>query len=143
MGRVLSMLAAAALLSGCSTFRLVQEDMFVDGDGLVLTARYGELSRPYTYEIVSPVNGAVLECTDRSVVELVLPEPSGEEIMCYICQKIAGKGTMYMTRDRKWKYWTIGTMSRLYLINEAGDDYLLVFEGRFFQSGDDEKGSGR
>ncbi len=123
-------LAAMAALAGCTLTRRTQGDLnYVDEDGNVLVVQCAELSRSYTYEMVSPANGAVVECKDNRVVDLILPAPSGEKVRCFICQNYGPKGTMYMSKDKKWRYWTIGTMSRLYLINETGDDYLLVFGG--------------
>lgn len=130
------LLAAA----GCNSFHAMQEDAFIDDDGNVLMARYGELKKPYTYEIVSPVNGRTLPCQDKKMVQVRLPDPNGSWIDCYICQNSFPKGTMYGTRDGMWKYLTIGLGCRLYLLNEKKDDYLLVFEGKFFPAGSGPKG---
>ena len=126
----LAAFAAAALAVGCSTFRSQMKDAFVDGEGNVLVVEYGELSKPYTYTIVSPMNGAELECSDRKLLKITLPEPNCETLAFYICQNDSPKGTMYATRDGKWKFLTIGVQSRLYLQNEDKTDYLLVFDGR-------------
>lgn len=128
------------LLAGCSVFRLTQEDAFIDEEGNVLFVRYGELSRSYSYKMVSPANGVEIEGRDKRVVEIKLPEPSSDWITCRICQNNSPKGTMYETKDGKWRYWTIGIMSRLYVINETRDDYLLVFEGDFYPEGSGAKG---
>lgn len=123
-------LAAAALVAGCSTYRPQMKDAFVDNDGNVMVVEYGELSKPYKYKIVSPMNGVELECTDRKLLKITLPEPNGSTLAFYICQNDSPKGTMYATRDDKWKFITIGVQCRLYLQNEDKTDYLLVFEGR-------------
>ena len=135
---LLSALAAAAcaLCAGCASFRLAMEDSFIDGEGNILHVKYGERSRPYTYKIVSPMNGAELECTDKKMVRITLPAPNLSVIDGYICQNDSPKGTMYVTKDGKWKYLTIGIRSRLYLVNETGDDYLLVFDGELFNDQD-------
>ena len=133
-------LLSVLLTAGCSTFRATQMDAFIDEDGNVLQARYGELTKPYKYQIVSPVNGASLTCEDKRMVQVRLPDPNGSWIDCYVCQNDSPKGKMYATRDGKWKYWTIGIASRLYLQNETKDDYLLVFEGKFFTAGSGPKG---
>ena len=114
---------------------------FIDGEGNILHVRYGERSRPYTYKIVSPINGAELECTDTKMVRITLPAPNLSVIDGYICQNDSPKGTMYETKDRKWKFLTIGIRSRLYLVNETGDDYLLVFDGELFNN--DQTGGAR
>ena len=124
---------AAAMLAGCASFRPAMEDSFIDGEGNILHVRYGERSRPYKFKIVSPMNGAELECEDTKMVRITLPAPNLSVIDGYICQNDSPKGTMYATRDMKWKYLTIGIRSRLYLINETRDDYLLVFDGELFQ----------
>lgn len=124
--------AACALLAGCASFRPAMEDSFIDGEGNILHVVYGERSRPYTYKIVSPMNGAELDCTDTKMVRITLPAPNLRVIDGYICQNDSPKGTMYETKDRKWKFLTIGIRSRLYLINETKDDYLLVFDGELF-----------
>jgi len=122
-------IAAAAALAGCTSFRPTRNDSFVDKDGLVLGAVYGESSKPYTYKMVSPINGAEMEGEDTKMVRLTLPPPSEEVLTCYICQNESPKGTMYATKDMKWKYLTIGIASRLYLWYPEEGDYLLVFEG--------------
>lgn len=122
-------LASSVFIAGCSTFRSSMVDSFVDDLGNVMIVEYGEMSRPYTYKIVSPMNGVELECTDRKVVRVTLPEPNGSTLWFYICQNDSPKGTMYATRDGKWKFLTIGLMCRLYLQTEDRTDYLLVFGG--------------
>jgi len=123
------MVLAAAALAGCTSFRPTRSDSFVDKDGLVLGAVYGEASKPYTYKMVSPINGAEVEGEDTKMVRLTLPPPSDEVLTCYICQNESPKGTMYATKDMKWKYLTIGLASRLYLWYPEEGEYLLVFEG--------------
>ncbi len=127
---------AAALLAGCASFRPFQKDAFIDDEGNILVVEYGVSSKPYTYTMVSPMNGVEIECTDTKMVRATLP--SKERIVCYICQNNSPKGTMYMTRDRKWKYLTVGLASRLYLLNREIDDYMLVFEGNVCPSALDE-----
>ena len=95
----------------------------------------------YIVNIVSPINGAELECTDTKMVRITLPAPNLSVIDGYICQNDSPKGTMYATKDKKWKYLTIGIRSRLYLVNETGDDYLLVFDGELFNN--DQTGGAR
>ena len=128
-------LAAAALVAGCSSFTLEDREAFRDDNGNYIIAEYGKLSSEYKYTIVSPMNGVALECTSRRAVRITLPDgdtgkPTGDTMTFRICQNDSPKGTMYMTADEKWKYLTIGIRSRLYLINEAKTDYLLVFEGQ-------------
>ena len=79
---LLSALAAAAcaLCAGCASFRLAMEDSFIDGEGNILHVKYGERSRPYTYKIVSPMNGAELECTDKKMVRT--PPPRARKGEC-------------------------------------------------------------
>ena len=127
--KIASAVVFAALLSGCASFRVQQTDYFIDDDGNVMMVEYGESSRPYTYKMVSPMNGVEVECKDTKLVRVKLPEPSDETLLCYICQNESPKGTMYATRDNKWKYLTIGLKTRLYLWSTEDRDYLLVFEG--------------
>ncbi len=136
--KILSFICLAAVLSGCASFQSIQSDAFVDDDGNILVAEYGVSSKPYTYTMVSPMNGAKVACTDTKMVRATLP--SGERIVCYICQNDSPKGTMYATRDQKWKYLTIGLACRLYLYYPVEDDYLLVFEGTICPSALEEKG---
>jgi hypothetical protein len=121
---------AAAILAGCSTFRPMMKDAFVDDDGLVVVVEYGEMSKPYKYKVVSPMNGVELECADRKLVKVTLPEPNGSTLSFYICQNESPKGTMYSTRDGKWRFLTIGVSCRIYLWSSQDNDYLLVFEGK-------------
>ncbi len=126
------LILAAVLLAGCASFRPMQKDAFVDEEGNILVVEYGVSSRPYTYTMVSPMNGAELECTDTKMVRLTLPD--GKRLVCYICQNVSPKGTMYETRDKKWKYLTIGLASRIYLHEPAINDYRLVYEGNICPS---------
>ena len=115
------------LAAGCTSFRPTQTDAFIDDDGNIMTVEYGNASKPYTYKMVSPMNGAEIECKDTKMVRVRLP--SKETIMCRICQNTSPKGTMYSTSDSKWKYLTVGLACRLYLRYPAENDYLLVYEG--------------
>ena len=131
------LLLAAAALVGCAGFRETAKSSFIDDEGNFLVARYGELTREYSYDIVSPVNGARLTNKDKRIVKVQLP--NGEWKDFYYCMQDVPQGTMYTTRDGQWKYWTTGLMSRLYLIDEQRTDYLLVFEGNCY----DPTGDGR
>lgn len=117
------------LVTGCATFRPTQADAFVDDDGNVIVVEYGERSKPYTYQIKSPMNGNTLDCQDTKMVRIRLPKPDEKVIVCRLCQNDSPKGTMYATTDGKWKFLTIGVASRVYLWYPKENDYLLVFEG--------------
>ncbi len=136
--RFFLILLTAALFTGCTTFRPAQKDAFIDDDGNILVVEYGEASKPYTYTMVSPMNGVEVECTDRKMVRLDLPD--GKRLVCYICQNAFRQGTMYQTRDKKWKYLTIGLACRLFRYDPAKNDYLLVYEGNICPSALDEVG---
>ena len=126
------------LAAGCATCRWTQTDAFVDGEGNAIVVSYGVSSKPYTYQIKSPMNNNTLDCQDTKLVRVTLP--SKEVITCRICQNESPKGTMYMTQDGKWKYLTIGLMSRIYLRGENPADYLLVFEGNNSPNALDDNG---
>jgi len=138
--RIASAAVLLALLAGCASFRPLQVDYFLDDDGNVMEVEYGESSKPYTYKMVSPMNGAEVECTETKLVRIKLPEPSTETLLCYICQNESPKGTMYATRDGKWKFLTIGIASRLYLWYPDEREYLLVFEGNISPSAGEDGG---
>ena len=101
----LAALAALALAAGCASFRSTQKDAFVDDDGNILVVEYGSLSRSYAYKLVSPINGAEVECTDNRAVRVTLPDetgaPNGETMTLRICQNDSPKGTTYATKDGK------------------------------------------
>jgi hypothetical protein len=126
---ILFVALAASMLPGCASFLLQQTDSFVDGDGNVITVEYGRRSRPYEYEIVSPINGFKLPCKDDKMVRIMLPDQ--KQITCRLCQNDSprGQGTMYMTTDKRWKFLTVGLASWIFIRDEARRDYLLVFEG--------------
>ena len=140
MGKILAsvLLLAVAALSGCSSFRCNQTESFIDDDGNVVHVEYGELSRSYTYRMVSPMNGYVTEGESSKFVRVELP--SLEWIDCRICQNPFAYGTMYMTEDEKWRYFTMGLECAVYLQSEDKSDYLLVFKGTAFQ--DERSGLG-
>lgn len=135
-GRTALSLAIAIALVGCASFRPTQQDAFIDGSGNVLQVQYGERTRPYTYTMVSPMNGHRIEGRDTKMVRL--KKPDGEKLTGYICQNNSPKGTMYATKDGKWKYLTVGLASRLYLYFPDENDYLLVFEGSICPSAVEE-----
>ena len=124
--------AAAALVAGCATFKPTMKELFVDDKGNVMTVEYGDRSRKYEYEMVSPMNGVVVKSTATKMVRVTTPEPENEVLDFYLCQNVSPKGTMYSTRNEKWKFLTIGTASQLYLWSPDENDYLLVFEGELF-----------
>jgi hypothetical protein len=128
MRRLLALAAAIAALHGCATFNRDQVSAFVDGGGRVLRVEYGTRSSPYTYYIVSPVNGNRLECHDDKMVKLEMPD--GSRYVCYICQNEIPKGTMYSTRDNEIRYLTIGFQSRVYKYVPERNDYLEIFDGQ-------------
>ncbi len=149
--------ACAFLLAGCSSFRLEQQFSFSDDEGEgVLFVEYGIMTKAYTYTVVSPVNGAPLECTDNKVAKVTLPydyqsemitdaqtgqklvkitkNPSrGEQVSMYSCQNLINAGKMYSTRDNKWKYVTDGLHCRLYLFVPESGDYWHVYSGNCFE----------
>ncbi len=128
MRRLFALAAAIAALHGCATFNRDQVSAFVDGGGRVLRVEYGTRSSPYTYYIVSPVNGNRLECHDDKMVKLEMPD--GSRYVCYICQNEIPKGTMYSTRDNEIRYLTIGFQSRVYKYVPERNDYLEIFDGQ-------------
>jgi len=128
MRRLLVLAAAVAALQGCATFNRASIDAFVDDNGRVLVVEYGTRSRPYTYYIVSPMNGNRLECQDDKMVKLEMPD--GSRHVCYICQNQIPKGTMYSTRDDEIKFLTIGIECRVYRHVPEYNDYMEIFRGR-------------
>ena len=128
MRRLLALAAEIAALHGCATFNRDQVSAFVDGGGRVLRVEYGTRSSPYTYYIVSPMNGNRLECHDDKMVKLEMPD--GSRHVCYICQNESPKGTMYSTRDNEIRYLTIGFQSRVYKYVPERNDYLEIFDGQ-------------
>ena len=128
MRRLLATAAAIAALQGCATFNRAHVNAFVDDDGRVLRVEYGTRSRPYTYYIVSPINGNKLECHDDKMVKIELPD--GDGYTCYISQNVVSKGTMYSTRDEKIKFLTTGLQSRVYKYVPERNDYLEIFDGQ-------------
>ena len=128
MRRLLAIASAIAALQGCATFNRASVNAFVDDNGRVLVVEYGTRSRPYTYYIVSPMNGNRLECHDDKMVKLEMPD--GSRHVCYICQNEIQKGTMYSTRDNEVRYLTIGFQSRVYKYVPERNDYLEIFDGQ-------------
>lgn len=126
-----------SLVVGCTSFHSTQKFSFVDDNGLVLKAEYGLAAKPYHYKMISPMNGVEVDCTDTKMVKVTLPPPNNETIVCYICQNLLGKGTMYGTRDNKWKYATTGLYCRLYLWIPQLGDYQHVYSGTVFGNTED------
>ena len=121
--------AAALACAGCATFRGTQKDAFIDDEGNILRVEYGVSSREYTYKLVSPMNGAEIDGHDVKMVRVLTPEPENDKLTFYICQNPSPKGTMYETKDKKWKFLTVGIWCALYLWDPEEGQYLLVFEG--------------
>ena len=138
--RTVALAFAFAALAGCNTFTCSQTDSFIDDQGNVLHVEYGELKKPYTYTMTSPSNGKTIDGTSTRLVRIELPAPSREWIEARTCQCPFRYGTMYETVDRKWRYFTTGLESAVYLLAEDGKDYYLVFKGTAFQ--DERSGSG-
>ncbi len=126
-------------MAGCASFQPTQKFSFVDDNGLVLKAEYGVSSEPYHYPMVSPMNGVEVECTDTKMVKITLPPPNNEVLTCYICQNLLGKGTMYGTKDGKWKYATTGLYCRLYVWIPELRDYQHVYSGTIYGDAEDSR----
>ena len=114
-------------LVGCNTFTPTQTSGFLDDDGNYISVKYGKLKEPYRTEFVSPYNGKALEMKSKLAVEVTLP--SGEVFRGYQCMNLLRTGTMYKSVNGKWLYHANGTSCSVYLINDAGNDYLHVFNG--------------
>ncbi len=128
MKNILAAIAAlSVLLAGCNSFVAQQTSSFVDDVGNMITVRYGQLEKARKTEFISPVNGKTLDMSSRLAVDVILPD--GGSFMGYQCLNMLRTGTMYKSSDGKWLYHANGTSCSVYLVNEKGDDYLLVFNG--------------
>lgn len=117
----------AVLLAGCNSFRVQQTNSFIDEDGNLISVKYGQLAKPHKTQFVSPVNGKTLDMQSKHAVKVTLPD--GGSFTGYQCMNMLRTGTMYKSSNEKWLYHANGTSCSVYLINEQGDDYLLVFNG--------------
>lgn len=125
--KILVALIGLGLLAGCATFKETDVSSFVDDAGFLIRVRYGERSRPHTYEIVSPTNGKSLACESKMMVKIVLP--NGEKATCYYAQNDFSYGTMYKSDDGHWKFFTTGLEAAIFEYIPEKNDYLLVFKG--------------
>jgi len=121
--------ALLAIAAGCQSYTIMQQNVFVDDDGNVLTVRYGHLESERTTTVRNPLTRKDVEMSSRLAVSLTLPEPNGSELMAYQCMNFLPSGTMYGTDDGKWLFLANGITSAVYLINEDKTDYVLVFSG--------------
>ena len=100
---------------------------FIDEDGNLIIVRYGQLAKPHKTQFVSPVNGKTLDMQSKLAVKVTLPD--GGNFTGYQCMNMLRTGTMYKSSNEKWLFHANGTSCSVYLINETGNDYLLVFNG--------------
>jgi len=119
--------AAAALAAGCNTFTATQTSSFADENGNILTVTYGQLEDNHETVFVSPVDGRRIDMKSRLAVRLELP--GGKRVKAYQCMNMLATGTMYKTDDDKWLFHANGTTCSLYLVDEKGTDWVLVFDG--------------
>lgn len=125
--RILAFAALMTALAGCNSFKVMQTNSFIDEDGNLITVKYGQLAKDHKTQFVSPVNGKTLDMSSKLAVDVTLPD--GGTFMGYQCMNMLRTGTMYKSSNAKWLFHANGTSCSVYLINEQGDDYLLVFNG--------------
>ena len=142
VARKLAALALAFALvlagAGCNTFTAVQKSSFIDEDGNRATVVYGQLEKDHKTQVKSPIDNRPIDMSSRLAVEVTLP--TGKSIRAYQCMNLLPTGTMYKTDDGKWLFHANGTLCSIYIVNETGDDYILVFDGTL--SGGFNRGAG-
>ena len=80
---------AALLTAGCASFRKTQADAFIDGNGNILQVQYGVRTKPYTYKMVSPMNGKEFEGRDTKMVRLMTP--AGEKSLSRPMMRVSAR----------------------------------------------------
>jgi hypothetical protein len=125
--KLIALVALFAAFAGCNSFKVMQTNSFIDEYGNVITVRYGQLMKEHKTQFVSPVNGKTLDMSSKLAVKVILPD--GESFTGYQCMNMHRSGTMYKSSDSKWLFHANGIASSIYLINEQGNDYILVFDG--------------
>jgi hypothetical protein len=125
--KLIAIAAMFVALTGCNSFKVQQTNRFIDEDGNLISVQYGLLAKPHKTQFVSPVNGKTLDMESKLAVKVTLPD--GGRFAGYQCMNMLRTGTMYKSSNEKWLFHANGTSCSVYLINEMGNDYLLVFNG--------------
>ena len=127
------LLAAAAFLAGCSSFKVGQINRFLSDDGEFITVEYGSGDDVHKSTFISPANGK--EMTFESKLRVRVEMSDGERFMAYQCMNFLRSGTMYKSSDEKWMYHANGFTCSVYLRDEEKLDtvgrplYRNVYNG--------------
>ena len=134
-GTTILPLLLLALLAGCNSYRVVQQNVFSDEDGFLVALNYGVAEKTHENTFVSPVTGETMPFKSRLLVLAELPD--GEELKAWQCMNFLPRGTMYQTDDEKWKILVEGFSCVVYLKDaENGGDYKIVYLGVLCDSPD-------
>ena len=119
--------AAAALAAGCSSYSIVQSNVFVDEDGNVVTVEYGRSERNHVNTFISPATGKEMEFKSKLVVRAELPD--GDTFTAWQCMNFLARGTMYKTDNERWMLLADGFSCAIYRQTEDETRYLEVYRG--------------
>ena len=115
---------SSLLLAGCATwtFSPVRTARFVSEEGVFLNVDYGREEHESTF--IAP-NG--LELPFRTKLKVRVTAPDGSRFVAW--QVMSPRGILYMTDDKRWKYFEEGTGCILAERAKDGDGYELRFQG--------------
>ena len=119
---------AAALLTGCHSYAIVQQNVFSDEDGNCVVVDYGRSESDHVNTFRSPATGKEMEFKSKLVVRVQLPD--GDRFTAWQCMNFLKTGTMYRTDNDEWMALMNGFSCVIYHQTEEDETrYLEVYRG--------------
>lgn len=120
------LIAAVALLTGCSSWRFepLRSTRFVDDDNNYLHVDYGRDKEEHTSTVVFD-NGVRWPFKTKNKVRVELPD--GTIFVAY--QNMAPTGNLYKTEDGEWEFFESGAGCIVAEYDEKRDGYVTRFRG--------------
>ena len=116
-------------LSGCQSYTIVQQNVFADDDGNIVTVEYGRSESDHVNTFISPATGKEMDFRSKLMVRVTLPD--GDRVKAWQCMNFLPRGTMYESDGGEWKVLANGFSTVVY--HRTGEppprDYLEVYRG--------------
>jgi hypothetical protein len=137
--KVLSVIAAVALIAGCNSYRVVQTNVFSDEEGRVISVDYGRAEQDHVGKFISPVTGEEMDFKSKLLVKVVLYD--GDSYKAWQCMNFMRSGTMYKTDNEEYMFLAGGFTCNVYRRDDAGR-YVEIYRGVICDSPNPEEGQG-
>jgi hypothetical protein len=136
--RIAAVLSAVLLAAGCSSYRIVQTNIFSDEDGRVVSVDYGRGEEEHVNVFTSPVTGREMEFKSRLLVKVELFD--GRRFMAWRCMNFSRAGTMYKSDNEKFMFLA-GGFSCIVYERDGDGRYAEIYRGVICDTPESEDGA--